>query len=383
MLNDALYQALSAAYGQVGVVNENLAGVFRHQTNYKKVQPIQTAKDKKVKQYADVTKWGEIYTLNCPACGDTRGRLAVGHLCGCTLKVGNRWCYFSSRMYKCHNEGCNLTDHFKQDLPIKLEKLIPSAEPTRVKSRSLKNVDVVFPRLMIPITSDGVPEAVRAYLLQRRFDPYELWYNYQVHYCPPGAAWTKVIDDGKPRTFKYDRLLIPIFRGYHIVGWQARLACDLEGEEKRRTPKYITYGEKTEMLYNMDEAKWHRHIAIVEGVTDVWRIGGNAVALLGKTLSATQLEIIKALWGHDGAGALCLDADDPQAVACAQKIYNLIREEGVFPDGILRMLLTVGKDPGDMVTSNIREHLRRAFVRLAEIMFAAGQAQAEEVSDAE
>ena len=70
---------------------------------------------------------------------------------------------------------------------------------------------------------------------------------------------------------------------------------------------------------------------ICEGVTDVWRVGRNAVALFGKHCSPAQLEVMKALWGFSGSAVVCLDGD---ARKDAGHLVNQLRKEKVFPRGV-------------------------------------------------
>ena len=89
-----------------------------------------------------------------------------------------------------------------------------------------------------------------------------------------------------------DRLLIPVIAGNVLVGWQLRRLVDLPKDPY----KYLNSDmKKSAVLYNMDNAKFCRDIVICEGVTDVWRVGRNAVALFGKHCSPAQLEVTGAV----------------------------------------------------------------------------------------
>jgi hypothetical protein len=76
-------------------------------------------------------------------------------------------------------------------------------------------------------------------------------------------------------------------------------------------PKY--YGRpgmaKRLLLYNYDIARNWPFVVVVEGATSVWRIGGPAIALLGKTMSSRQQMIIQETW----AGKLVFLILDPDA----------------------------------------------------------------------
>ena len=91
------------------------------------------------------------------------------------------------------------------------------------------------------------------------------------------------------------RVVAPIMMNGVRVGWQARLV----GEPRYNTiPKYYTCPgmPKSQVLYNFDTARGEPYVIVVEGITDVWRIGDQAVALLGKTLSRQQSRLLTDTW---------------------------------------------------------------------------------------
>ena len=95
MLNDALYQALRQLFRQEpDVANPGIEGVFS-------CPPIKrTRLGRKTKRYAVVESWGECYRINCPACGDTKGRLYFSHLYSQTTKA-NTVTYRFGRLSGC------------------------------------------------------------------------------------------------------------------------------------------------------------------------------------------------------------------------------------------------------------------------------------------
>ena len=71
-----------------------------------------------------------------------------------------------------------------------------------------------------------------------------------------------------------------------LHGWQGRYI----GNPPKYVPKYFTMPtmKKTELLYNLDQARNFNSVVLVEGVTDVWKVGPASVAMFGKTLSRTS-----------------------------------------------------------------------------------------------
>jgi len=87
------------------------------------------------------------------------------------------------------------------------------------------------------------------------------------------------------------RMIIPISIGGDVVCWQA---MDLLGKSKL---KYISSPSESSVtkihntLYNYDNVRGDE-IIITEGVTDVWRLKGNTVALFTKVISSSQKELL-------------------------------------------------------------------------------------------
>jgi DNA primase len=155
--------------------------------------------------------------------------------------------------------------------------------------------------------------------------------------------------------FYEDRLVVPVVQGRMLVGYQARV---IQGES---ACKYLTVSVKTAAsLYNRDVAMFQRDIVLVEGVTDVWRIGPSSVALFGKTVKSGQLALMKLLWGFSGSCVVCLDRDDPHAAEAQRKMVQLLRQEKVFPRGVSGAELPPGKDPADVPLPLLLEILEGA-----------------------
>jgi DNA primase len=136
------------------------------------------------------------------------------------------------------------------------------------------------------------------------------------------------------------RIVIPIYWNEQLVGWQAR---SLDPNEK--TMKYATMPgfSKSKMLFNGDRAKKHKFGVVVEGVFDAFRVGDRAVALLGKSLSHTQQQLVLSWWG---SGSLCVMLD-PDAIEDAERITTLLNPNA-YRMGVFSLTLPEDTDPADM-----------------------------------
>ena len=361
MLNPELYEALAKAFGVVGISNEDDPGNFRQTRPYKETLVVTSAVKKK--NYAEVLRpWGECYKVNCPMCGDTKQRLFINYLCGAKLKIGSRWVYFSNRMFYCHNEHCNASPYLKKEVDVEWGTLTPQASPVKQATRGKQLINVKMPSPFYPIISEEVPDSVFEYLMVRKFDPQMLWRKYQVYYAPPGAVWDTREKDGEEYnlTFRYPRIVVPIFKGYRMVSWQARIAQE---DFPSKVPKYLNAPDglpKSELLYNMDGAKWHTQVGIVEGVTDVWRGGDAFVCTFGKDLHEGQQKILKDLWGHYGWCILFPDGDDPKALAKAKTSSKVINQKRLVYYGSDWVEIPKGRDPAQCTNKQLTTWLSGA-----------------------
>jgi DNA primase len=158
-----------------------------------------------------------------------------------------------------------------------------------------------------------------------------------------------------------NRIVAPIVMNCTLVGWQARFVGDPPGPH---CPKYYTCPRMRtgEVLYNYDTAKHKEFVILCEGITDVWRIGGYGVALLGKSMSMQQRQLIRSTWSGKPVVVL-LDAD-----ACeeAQRLGSSLRSIHNAP--VVVVALPPGSDPADLprfrVSQIIREQAAEIGVRL-------------------
>ena len=119
------------------------------------------------------------------------------------------------------------------------------------------------------------------------------------------------------------------------VGWQGRFPAD--NVNWKVTPKY--YGlpgmKKRTMLYNYDTAKNMPFVCVVEGVTDAHVVGDCCVAILGKSLSSYQSDLLVSTWIGKPI-VLIFDPDAREEMRAAvqelRRIHSVVIEI-VLPDG--------------------------------------------------
>jgi hypothetical protein len=141
-----------------------------------------------------------------------------------------------------------------------------------------------------------------------------------------------------------------------LVGWQCRFIGDIDWKRAGMAKYYTRPGmPKRLMFYNYDQAKNYPLVVLTEGISDVWAVGPQAVAMLGKKLHASQERLLCDTWG-EGVLVVMLD---PDARDETDKLVQ--RLESKFAGGVVPVYLDE-QDPGDLdrdvIWSIISEELK-------------------------
>lgn len=349
ILNKPLFDAVSKMAGssEVRVVSRGDPGTYSEG-----FRPADIVGKRSKGHTMGVVSWGECYRTNCPCCGDTKGRLFFSHLCGAWFKAPGGVKRFSNKLYKCHNEDCQRGGALERDFGLEIPSVNLAEACDKVElpgESSLLSSNIVpsdMPSPLVELQPQKLPAFVVDYIEKRRWDIDILRGRYGCLYAPEGAEWEETdasTGEKYNRSFKEPRLLIPQVRGRKAVSWQARSL--VEGVRcKYMSPSGFP---KNAMLYNMDEAKYHRTVVVHEGCTDCWRTGPAAMALFGKSLSEGQLAVMELFWRAWGRCAIVLDPGAAERKA-ARRIARNLRESEAFPEGVAVIDLDEGADPGDM-----------------------------------
>lgn len=193
--------------------------------------------------------------------------------------------------------------------------------------------------LELPSGLQPLTAKARTYLAKRNFDPdlLEAYWNLQS---------TSNIGRLKFRIF------IPIYLAGRMVSWQAR---DITGKSDLR---YLGQSENKEImsnkqtLYGVDSVPG-KSCVVVEGVTDVWRLGPGAVATFGIKYKAAQVSMLakKFKTVH-----ILFDPPDPQARIQAKKLAQDLA--GFGKDVVLWGDDGLSIDPGDFAQDDADAFMR-------------------------
>lgn len=135
-------------------------------------------------------------------------------------------------------------------------------------------------------SSVELPSSVRNELLQlhaewlksRYFNPTFIFNKY------------KLMCTGKTTKWKF-RLIVPIYQNRRMVGFTSRDVTDKAESPYRHAPNDQVIVPVKHCLYNIDRVKGGT-IIVTEGVTDVWRLGDGAVAILGVQHTSQQVKLL-------------------------------------------------------------------------------------------
>jgi hypothetical protein len=193
-------------------------------------------------------------------------------------------------------------------------------EPVRIGTKKFKH----------PSSTGPMTGIHRRYLESRRFDPDELERTWRLLGTGPVALL-----DGL--NFKF-RVIAPIFWNGAEVSFQAR---DVTGQHQLR---YITCPKEREVVFHKKilyglQDEWRETGIIVEGITDVWRLGPRACATFGTKYTETQVrEIAK----HFKRVFVIFDNEKPAQKQARQLAADLCARK------VVADVYRIAGDPGDM-----------------------------------
>lgn len=338
-LNPQLYRLLEKHFGKVKVAHQ---GVGMRRTRV--VDPL-TGRERFRAEDA-----GEYYAVCCPFCGDTRFRLWINHRWGVRDELGS----LNLHLAHCYNEpaSCLRTMQDRKDFLEDLTAVCGDFSSFTLARAGDRPPDASFelPGDCVLLSSLTPPHPALDYLTSRErpFDPAVLSRSYRVCWCRSSSY-----------SLAENRIIVPVFQGGVLKGWQARYPGELDWKKKGAPPKYwgAPRMQKRSLVYNIDRASAYGTVAVCEGVTDVWSFGSMAVALLGCSLSEDQLTVLTTA-AKGSTFAVLLDADKAGKKAVDDLARRIARKVG--PGRVAVVGLPDGKDPGSLPRAYLRSHVQEA-----------------------
>ena len=170
----------------------------------------------------------------------------------------------------------------------------------------------------------------RKYLSSRNFDPDEL-----------AALWgiTGTGPMSKLDHIDYShRVLAPIYWNGQVVSFQTRHLKDIQDFKYLACPMAREVEHHQHILYG-NQTLWKDRGVCVEGITDVWRMGGFSFAVFGIDYTPYQVSEIRRAFKE----VVVVFDPDPQAVRQADKLVAELRFRGVTA-----WKERIEQDPGSM-----------------------------------
>jgi hypothetical protein len=159
------------------------------------------------------------------------------------------------------------------------------------------------------------------YLESRDFDVDYLIKEFKIQGAGPHSLLIR--EDEKPLPYK-NRIFIPFYWYGEIVTFDARAITEDSFNKYQACPIEMEIRGRKDILYGLQE-KWKDTIIIVEGPTDVWRMGPNSAATSGIKYTPKQLRLIAKNFKR----VPVLFDDESQAVEQADKLVGDLKFRGV------------------------------------------------------
>lgn len=267
--------------------------------------------------------------LDCPQCSPDSGRFRLGvHLSSHATN-----CWSCGRLSTINT----LAEILKQPWGIAKARLGLVDRPYDLKTETPQG------KLVLPNGRGELLDVHQQYLRARGYDVAQLQRLWGIEGIGLAAklAW---------------RVFIPIHYQHKVVSWTTRSLTDgfVGGKRYLAAKKHQEAIPHKNLLYGAD---YCRHaIVVVEGPTDVWRVGPGAAATFGTAYTPEQVNKIAAY----PVRVVCYDADN-DAQRSARRLCWLLES---FPGQTHRVVLEGGKDPGNAPAAEIQE-LRQRYLEAA------------------
>jgi hypothetical protein len=262
--------------------------------------------------------------IQCPFCNDKSNHLGVNINTG----AYNCWkCSSSGELSFLISELLSIEEYKSKKL---IKKYREDFIEVKKEKRVVSNTELILPKEATNI----LPEKHRQYLIGRGFDPDYIQKKYGIMACD-------ILGD-----YKF-RIIIPIFFKGRLVNFAAKAIDDSANLKIKNCPNEKVVIQRDSLLYNIDNIK-NRKAIIVEGFTDVWKMGDCAVATMGTKFTNAQIQLLS---DYCSEAYILYDSKekDPQALIQAEKLahslYSLIKKVEILelPHG----------DPGDLTYSEV------------------------------
>lgn len=204
----------------------------------------------------------------------------------------------------------------------------------RIEKESQKTIS-------LPSGSGPLQGVHREYLAARRFDPERISSRYSL------------LGTGPLGLYKF-RIIAPIYFNGELVSYQGR---DITGKQSAKYKACSRAEERIHhkhIVYAYDMAK--QDVLVVEGITDVWRMGPGSIALFGIKFTPAQVKLLSSfrrvfVW---------FDEEDPEA---EEQNHRLISDLAALGTEAESIRVGIEGDPGDLKQEDADYIMRELLIR--------------------
>lgn len=256
------------------------------------------------------TRSGWIQLKHCPGCGSDNFHLGFN---------------LARRYFVCWKCGGKKTVKTLYDIGLQAQDVKEFFSGVEIYQHTEKPQG----KLVEPKRRDALGKAHKEYLRFRKYDPKEIESLWEIE----GIG----LDSRLPW-----RLYIPVVQQGKRVSWTTRAIGDV-------SQRYISASEAEEAiphkhcLYGIDYVGLS--VVVVEGPTDVWRVGPGAVGLFGTAFTTAQVKLL----GRFPYRYLLFD----NSSIAQRQAQNLALSLSCFPGKTMRMVCDA-KDPGEMSPQDVK-----------------------------
>jgi hypothetical protein len=260
---------------------------------------------------------------------------------GIRLDGSGAYCWRCGRhpIYQTLSKLSNTPESQVRSLARKYVGMKPSGPATKVTIRRKA--------FKYPSDLNGVLPIHEKYLTSRNFPVnslIELW----------GIIGTGPISKLGEIDYKW-RILAPIIWEGKVVSFQGRAISDKVEPKYKACPIERELIHHQHILYCHPECDWSKPVVVVEGITDVWRLGKQAVAVFGIEYLPQQVRAICKMKRQAGdRRVVVLFDDDPQAIIKGRQLVADLEFRGMDA----RQEIIIG-DPGAMGQQEADEMMNR------------------------
>ena len=218
---------------------------------------------------------------------------------------------------------------------------LPLPEERSFKFRRLGESDYSFDLLSQFDFDDEMLPIHESFLNSRYFDPIHLIDRYKIKFCGPLGNYKL-------------RIIVPVFDRGKCVSFLARDATNKAHAPYLNCPNELSLVDIRDQVYNIDNAN-NPDVIIVEGATDVWRIGNDTVATLG--IKYTPMQVLTLTRYRR-----CFILFDAEELA-QEQAHKLSSDLSTVVHEVIQLELPKG-DPAEMSESDVKSLRKQVFGRI-------------------